>query len=522
MNGEPNVLHEPIADEHTDERLNNMRQRQLSHVLYWRFFVNLALMLIDAAMFIIASCTVMILPGQGHGFVSARFGFVLDLPVFLLIAAMIYVASLANAGVYHRHVMGDGYQLNSLLFVGSVHCWVMLCAFNFIFGLDIWLSVLTLAMLAAWVLTMVERVISRLFISRGREKGEYAYGTVIVGSPKGIGRMLKFLSQREQLNYRPVAVCPIRLNPETDIIEADHDTASLEQEMYATWAGRLPVLEYTDHNLAKRIVGMNAQTVLVTDELRRYSDNYNIFCARMESLGLEIAMIASAADTSNHELQVRSIQGTTIITQRLAQYGVASRFVKRAFDLVVSSLAIVCSLIITLPVAVAIKLTDGGPVFYRQTRIGLHGRPFQMIKFRSMVTNADELKKKLAEETGQEDRFIFKMKDDPRITKVGHFIRRFSIDELPQFLNVFVGDMSVVGPRPPLPEEYARYNKLYATRMLVKPGITGPWQVSGRSDLSAEESEALDVAYVQNWSILGDIVLMFRTVGAVLSHKGAY
>lgn len=105
---------------------------------------------------------------------------------------------------------------------------------------------------------------------------------------------------------------------------------------------------------------------------------------------------------------------------------------------------------------------------------------------------------------------------------MGHFIRRFSIDELPQFLNVWMGDMSVVGPRPPLPEEYARYNRLYATRMLVKPGITGPWQVSGRSDLSAEESEALDVAYVQNWSIMGDIVLLFRTVGAVLSHKGAY
>lgn len=261
---------------------------------------------------------------------------------------------------------------------------------------------------------------------------------------------------------------------------------------------------------------------MVADELRRYSDNYDIFSVRMESFGLEIAMLASAADTSNHEIQVRSIQGTTIITQRLAQYTPARRLTKRLFDLVISSLAIICSLIITIPVAIAIKVTDGGPVFYKQTRMGLRGKPFQMYKFRSMVVNADALKKELAKETGQTDRFIFKMKNDPRITKVGHFIRRFSIDELPQFLNVWMGDMSVVGPRPPLPEEYARYNRLYATRMLVKPGITGPWQVSGRSDLSAEESEALDVAYVQNWSIMGDIVLLFRTVGAVLSHKGAY
>ena len=145
-----------------------------------------------------------------------------------------------------------------------------------------------------------------------------------------------------------------------------------------------------------------------------------------------------------------------------------------------------------------------------------------MIKFRSMVVNADGMKAKLAQQTGQENRFIFKMENDPRITKVGRFIRRFSIDELPQFWNVFVGDMSLVGPRPPLPEEADRYNQLYATRMLVKPGITGPWQVSGRSNLSAEESEALDVGYVQSWSLSGDIVLLFRTVGAVLGQKGAY
>ncbi|MFR1605403.1 MAG: sugar transferase [Bifidobacterium pseudocatenulatum] len=139
-----------------------------------------------------------------------------------------------------------------------------------------------------------------------------------------------------------------------------------------------------------------------------------------------------------------------------------------------------------------------------------------------MVVNADKMKAELAEENGQKGRFIFKMKDDPRVTKMGKFIRKFSIDELPQFLNVLKGDMSVVGPRPPLPEEVAQYDQTYATRMLVKPGITGPWQVSGRSNLSREESESLDVSYVQNWSMLGDIVLLFRTVGAVVTHKGAY
>ena len=219
---------------------------------------------------------------------------------------------------------------------------------------------------------------------------------------------------------------------------------------------------------------------------------------------------------------MRVIHGATVMTICLSQYSPAVMLQKRVFDVVVSLLALVGTAIITVPVAIAIKVTDGGPIFYTQTRVGRRGKPFKMIKFRSMVVNADKMKAELAAETGQKGRFIFKMKDDPRVTKVGKFIRKFSIDEFPQFLNVLKGDMSVVGPRPPLPEEVAQYNQTYATRMLVKPGITGPWQVSGRSNLSKEESESLDVSYVQSWSVLGDIVLLFRTVGAVITHKGAY
>ena len=513
----------PQSDAGQSSQFASVRQDQLSHVLHWRFFINLALLLIDAAMYLLAGTAVLHIRNEAHPFTSPRFGFTMDTTLYLVIAACFWVWSLRTVGIYHRHIMGDGYQLNALLVRGMVTCWVIQCAFNYFFNFNLTLTSLCLVVIAGWLLTTIERFFARIFItSSRRQKGAYAYGTVLVGSPDGIGRTLKFLSRREQLNYRPVAVCPISLNPETDLVEPDYDIENMQRNIRMNWGSSLPVLKYDEHGLAESIAGMDAQTVMVTDEIHRYSDNFNIFSVHMESYGLEVAMIASAADTSNHELQVRSIQGTTIITQRLAQYSLSNSLIKRMLDLVISTLAIICSLILTIPVAIAIKATDGGPVFYKQKRIGLRGKPFEMVKFRSMVVNADELKKKLMEETGQTDRFIFKMKNDPRITKVGRFIRHFSIDELPQFLNVFVGDMSVVGPRPPLPEEYARYNKLYATRMLVKPGITGPWQVSGRSDLSAEESEALDVSYVQNWSVLGDIVLMFRTVGAVLSHKGAY
>jgi len=203
------------------------------------------------------------------------------------------------------------------------------------------------------------------------------------------------------------------------------------------------------------------------------------------------------------------------MTISLPQYSPWDMCKKRFFDVLVSLFAVIVT-------AIAIKLTDGGPIFYTQTRVGRRDKPFKMIKFRSMVVNADKMKAELAKETGQDGCFIFKMKDDPRVTKVGKFIRKFSIDEFPQFLNVLKGDMSVVGPRPPLPEEVAQYNQTYVTRLLVKPGITGPWQVSGRNDPGEEESQQLDVSYVQNWSVLGDIVYILRTIGTVLHPNGAY
>ena len=498
---------------------------RLNSTQKWRLAINSALMLLDASMYVVAGAVVLLLrhdPAELH---SQRFGFAIGSVWYLVCCAVIWVIALHIAGIYHRHVMGDGYQVSALLIKAMFICWVAQCAFNFFCNFDLNLTSLCLVVIGGWLLTSVERLVARRVITRTREKGRYAYDTVLVGSVDGIANTLKFLGRRQQLNYRPIGVCPIRVSEDhAHILPVDDadGLSRLDAQSVQSWGSTLPVVRYDDHVLAEHISQLGAQTVMVCDEIPRYSESYNTFSVRMESLGLEIAMLASAADVAGHETQVRSIQGVTIITQRLAQYSLAAQACKRLFDIAVSVIAIVLSLLITVPVAIAIKLTDHGPIFYTQERIGLRGRPFRMIKFRSMVVNADELKAELAKRAGQENRFVFKMKDDPRITKVGHFIRRYSIDELPQFLNVFVGDMSVVGPRPPLPEEYARYNQVYATRMLVRPGITGPWQVSGRSDLSERESEALDVSYVQNWSVLGDIIYVLRTIGAVCSHKGAY
>jgi lipopolysaccharide/colanic/teichoic acid biosynthesis glycosyltransferase len=172
--------------------------------------------------------------------------------------------------------------------------------------------------------------------------------------------------------------------------------------------------------------------------------------------------------------------------------------------------------------AIAIKLTSKGPVFYKSERIGLDGEPFQMIKFRTMVDGADKQVTNLLDTNESVGGVLFKMKEDPRITHVGRLLRKYSIDELPQFFNVLRRDMSVVGPRPPLRREVDTYNDQVRRRLLVLPGITGLWQVSGRSDLSWEDSVRLDLSYVENWSITNDVLIAVKTVRTIATGSGAY
>jgi exopolysaccharide biosynthesis polyprenyl glycosylphosphotransferase len=193
---------------------------------------------------------------------------------------------------------------------------------------------------------------------------------------------------------------------------------------------------------------------------------------------------------------------------------------KRMFDITVSALALAALSPLLLGVAAVIKLTSRGPIFFKQKRVGLHGKPFHMLKFRSMVVNAEELKAKLEalnEQTGP----VFKMKNDPRITRIGRFIRKYSIDELPQLLNVLRGEMSVVGPRPPIPSEVEKYATWQRRRLSVRPGLTCIWQVSGRNQISFEDWMYLDMRYIDHWSLGTDLGLILRTVPVVLTGSGA-
>lgn len=195
--------------------------------------------------------------------------------------------------------------------------------------------------------------------------------------------------------------------------------------------------------------------------------------------------------------------------------------VKRVFDVVASGVALILLSPLFAYLAYKIHKEDGGPAIYTQTRIGKNGKPFTMYKFRSMIVDADKHLKEL-EEKNEIDGAMFKMKNDPRVTKIGHVIRKYSLDELPQFYNVLLGDMSLVGPRPPLPSEVEEYNDYDMQRLEVTPGCTGLWQVTERNDADFEGMVELDIEYINNSGLLYDLYLMLKTVGVVIHPNSAY
>lgn len=480
----------------------------------WRFAFVASLIAIDLAVMLLSLTVSLVINGAAFDAI----GDVMPFWLFLILFSLIWLLCLAFAGTYHRHVMADGYELYAKIINASLLTIISYCSLAFIFKLALPRTALIIAPVIAFFLDIIARWQMRQALHRHRSKGSCKYRTVVIGSSDGINKALQTMRNCMNWGYEPVAVCPIEADPAS---KDAYVVTSYTPDANIEGSSKLKVIPF--NSAFPRICeSLGVQEVYVADVLSRDSEMLHGLSLAVESLGMELALAVSPADVSGHRLYLRNTTEQPVLLASLPQYTGAANVIKRLLDIIGSLCALIISSPILLGVAIAIKLDDGGPVFFSQTRIGLHGKPFKMYKFRSMVTNAEELKKKLAEETGQEDRFIFKMKDDPRITKVGHFIRKTSLDEFPQFYNVLKGDMSLVGPRPALPEEVARYGSLYSARLLVKPGITGPWQVSGRSDLSQEQSEYLDVSYIENWSIAGDLAILAKTVMVIFTGRGSY
>lgn len=234
-------------------------------------------------------------------------------------------------------------------------------------------------------------------------------------------------------------------------------------------------------------------------------------------------LIAPAfGDVAAARLAVHPVGGVPLVHLRAPRLSWFSRLPKEVTERLIAALLLLLLLPLMCAVALAVRLGSRGPALFRQVRVGLHGKPFTMLKFRTMRPDAEALRADLAHANHNSDGLLFKVRDDPRVTRVGATLRRYSLDELPQLINVLTGRMSLIGPRPPLPEEVADYSHEVRRRLLVKPGLTGLWQVSGRSDLPWEEAVRLDLAYVDNWSLGLDTVILLRTGPAVLRGTGAY
>jgi exopolysaccharide biosynthesis polyprenyl glycosylphosphotransferase len=241
----------------------------------------------------------------------------------------------------------------------------------------------------------------------------------------------------------------------------------------------------------------------------------------LEKTQAELLLAPAITDIVGTRVQIRPVCGLPLLHMERPELKGVRRLTKSLFDRTAAGLGVLVLLPVLLGIALAVKVTSRGPVFFQQERVGRGGRTFSMLKFRSMVTGADSMVDDLVPESDGNG-VLFKKKDDPRVTRVGRFMRRYSLDELPQLITVLRGDMSLVGPRPPLPIEVERYGIEMHRRFLVKPGLTGLWQVSGRSDLSWADSVRIDVHYVENWSLTFDFMILWKTVGAVLRGRGAY
>jgi exopolysaccharide biosynthesis polyprenyl glycosylphosphotransferase len=274
-------------------------------------------------------------------------------------------------------------------------------------------------------------------------------------------------------------------------------------------------------NVSRAVHQLEADTVAVLACPEMSGIRLRELAWELEATGTDLCVAPALIDVAGPRTTIRPVAGLPLLQLDHPELAGGKQMIKTGFDRVAAGLALVLLAPVFVAIAVAIRLDDRGPVFFRQTRVGRDGQTFRLFKFRTMVVDAEQRKREL-EALNEGAGVLFKMRRDPRVTKVGAGLRRWSLDELPQLFNVLKGDMSLVGPRPALPPEVARYGDHMRRRLAVKPGITGLWQVSGRSGLSWEEAFRLDLRYVDNWSIMLDLQILWKTLSAVRGGAGAY
>jgi exopolysaccharide biosynthesis polyprenyl glycosylphosphotransferase len=352
------------------------------------------------------------------------------------------------------------------------------------------------------------RHLLRRDLGKRRTRGEFMTRVVVLGMPDSVATLCGHLSRSTPAGYKVVGVCV----PDFEGEAGQH---------LITPAGALPVLgDENSVEVAIRLTGADALAITAVEHLGQ--EKMRKLAWRLDSLGVDMVVVPGMTDIAGPRLKLRPIDNLPLFHIARPRRDGPSSIGKRAFDIAFTVASLPVVLPVMLAAAVAIKLDDRGPVLYRQERVGQHGKRFWIFKFRTMTVGADAAQNKEREDRGGQNGVFFKSVSDSRVTRVGRFLRAASIDELAQLINVLGGSMSIVGPRPLVPGEGESVEHFLQRRALVKPGMTGLWQVSGRSDVSEEERIRLDHSYVDNWSGVQDLVIVWRTIRAVIKREGAY
>lgn len=354
-------------------------------------------------------------------------------------------------------------------------------------------------LLARWLL--------RQHLSIDRLKGSSMHRLMLVGGPSAVAHLDSSLKRARHAGYEPIAAYTPGSHPGPDV-EPDSG---------------LPVLGYKPDTLSilEAIDKCRADAVAVSAGVQLHPQTLRHLGWELASRNVGLIMAPALTDIAGPRIHTQQVAGLPLIHVTTPTLEGGQRVAKRLFDIVVSGLLIALTFPLLAVIGILVKCDSKGPVLFRQERVGIEGTPFSMLKFRSMVVDAEHRLTELADRN-EGSGVLFKIKNDPRVTRVGGFLRKYSLDELPQLFNILAGSMSLVGPRPPLPREVEAYEHDVRRRLLVKPGLTGLWQVSGRSNLSWQDSVRLDLYYVENWSLAGDLVIILRTIRAVFHSTGAY
>ncbi|XAS70335.1 sugar transferase [Micrococcaceae bacterium Sec5.1] len=426
----------------------------------------------------------------------------------LMLGFILGIAWLGALEVYRTRdpkVLGVGPEEYKRVLSASLRVFGFLGLVAVVFRLESASSFVLVSLPAGLVALTGSRWMFRRWLTREKSRGRCLSRAIVVGEPQDVRYVIKQINRKSGAAYNILGAC----------LPGARRGAVLVVDNV-----RVPVLS-SIYGIAHTVRQTGANAVIVAGPVPGGNQFIQELGWRLEEDAAELVLAATLTNVAGPRIHWRPVEGLPLMHVDIPHYSGGKHTLKRLMDIVVSAAALLCLAPLLAVLALIVTLDSPGPVLFRQERIGRRGTTFQMLKFRSMVVDAEA---RLEELRGKDQGagVLFKMREDPRITKCGRWMRKYSLDELPQFWNVLAGNMSLVGPRPPLLREVSGYERHTHRRLLIKPGITGLWQINGRSDLPWDEAVRLDLYYVENWSIAGDLMIMWRTFRAMIQPSGAY